>query len=310
MRVDESEIQRFEWSVSSPTDYVHDITFNYFGDRLALCTASQKISIWDKHDNDWKESAVIEQAHSGPIWRLDWAHPKFGAVLVSCSEDRGVCVWTEKCVGRWRKRAQLLDATAPTVCVEFAPKQHGLRLAAASLDGVVRCYEAPDALNMGCFEMEDINVSSKQGKNAGCRSLAWGPSRKGGQYLAVLGVDSQLLIFMKQSRRWVQACRSVQHSSTPGNAVDVAFAPHLCRPYDIVVTCGNPDAILWRFDIGTNTQLQKIHTISDSNTMVWRVAWNITGTLLTLSLESGELAVWTTDSRGEWRNAGAVNDAD
>lgn len=319
------ETKRLELTVSTPSDFVHDITFNYFGDRLALCTASQKISIWDKDDDDWKESAVIEQAHSGPIWRLDWAHPEFGAVLVSCSEDRGVFVWTEKCGGpyesrdktqRWRKRAQLLDATAPTVCVQFAPKQHGLKLAAASLDGVVRCYEAPDALNMGCFEMEDINVSSKQGKYSGCQSLAWGPWRKGGQYLAVLGIDSQLSIFHKQSRRWMQLCRNVQHSTIAGNAKDVAFAPHLCRPYDIVVTCGNPDAILWRFDVGTSKgvpQLQKIRSLEckdSDNSMVWRVAWNITGTMLTLSPENGQLSVWTTDSRGEWQNVCRVQDAD
>ena len=47
-------------------------------------------------NQEWIEAAVIEQAHSGPVWKLDWGHPEYGSVLVSCGEDRGVYVWMER----------------------------------------------------------------------------------------------------------------------------------------------------------------------------------------------------------------------
>jgi len=330
-----SDAKKIEITLPDEHDFVHDIAFNHFSDRLALCTSSRQIFVYDQVGTEWKNSGIIITGHSGPIWRLDWAHPEYGAVLVSCSEDRGVLVWTEKPRGkentviipfqendkdnedlqsRWRKRAQLLDATAPATCVKFAPKQHGLKIAVTSLDGVMRIYEATDVLNMTVFELEaeiTVSASSKSGKYQGLQSLSWGTSvRKGGHYIAVLGVDSSLTIFQKnQSRRWNNICKA-EHGA-PGQSKDLCFAPYLCRPHDILVTCGKPQAIIWRLDLlKGSSQLSKIKTLSSTgDSMVWRVAWNFTGTLLTLSPEHGPLEVWTADSKGEWQNVCQVEDA-
>jgi hypothetical protein len=35
---------------------------------------------------------------------------------------------------------------------------------------------------------------------------------------------------------------------------------------------------------------------------IWRVAWNITGTVLITSAEDGSLACWRKDFSGEWVN--------
>ena len=36
------------------------------------------------------------------MWQLDWAHPKFGSILASCSYDRKVIIWKET-NGTWGK---------------------------------------------------------------------------------------------------------------------------------------------------------------------------------------------------------------
>mmetsp|Transcript_60133 Transcript_60133/g.127391 ORF Transcript_60133/g.127391 Transcript_60133/m.127391 type:complete len:522 (+) Transcript_60133:132-1697(+) len=43
--------------------------------------------------SQWVETAVVDRAHKGPIWRLCWGHPEFGEPLASCSEDGSVCIW-------------------------------------------------------------------------------------------------------------------------------------------------------------------------------------------------------------------------
>lgn len=297
----------FELKVASDTDFVHDVAFNYFGTRLAFCTSRQKISIWDKGRvpagaQEWQETGVIEQAHSGPIWRLDWGHPEFGTgVLVSCGEDRAVCIWSEKPYvptgNKWKRRAQLLDATKAVVDVQFAPKHHGLKLAAGSLDGVVRIYEAPDVLNMGDWAMEDFCIT----KGEGVQSLCWSPDIAT-EYIACVGTDSKLYLYGKPggARRW-QPLHCEAHHAEPGAAKDIRFSPNLCRPYDLLVTCGK-GAKLWRFDTGPErTKLTLLRTLSDSTDIIWRASWNISGTMLTLSPESGKIQVWTSN-QGKWES--------
>ena len=40
-------------------------------------------------------STYVLCRHEGPVWQVDWAHPKFGCILASCSYDRRVIVWKE-----------------------------------------------------------------------------------------------------------------------------------------------------------------------------------------------------------------------
>ncbi len=34
--------------------------------------------------------------HTGPVWQVAWAHPKFGHILASCSYDGKVIIWKEQ----------------------------------------------------------------------------------------------------------------------------------------------------------------------------------------------------------------------
>lgn len=114
--------------------------------------------VWDEDEKgNWIESSNWK-AHSGSIWRISWAHPEFGQVLVTCSFDRTASVW-EEVVGekvaslstpsrRWVRRMALADSRTSVSDVKFAPKYLGLMLATASADGIIRIYEAPDIMNL------------------------------------------------------------------------------------------------------------------------------------------------------------------
>jgi len=46
--------------------------------------------------------------HTGPVWQISWAHPKYGHILASCSYDGKVLIWKEQqtqgsAAGVWTK---------------------------------------------------------------------------------------------------------------------------------------------------------------------------------------------------------------
>ena len=46
--------------------------------------------------------------HTGPVWQVAWAHPKYGHILASCSYDGKVLIWKEQqhqqgVTGGWSK---------------------------------------------------------------------------------------------------------------------------------------------------------------------------------------------------------------
>ena len=49
-----------------------------------------------------------KKSHTGPVWQVAWAHPKYGHILASCSYDGKVLIWKEQqgqgsAVGGWIK---------------------------------------------------------------------------------------------------------------------------------------------------------------------------------------------------------------
>lgn len=239
---------RFDQQVRLPTlseaDYVHDIAYDYYGTRLALCTSSLRISIFSAPTGgggdgaSWTETARMERAHAGPIWRLSWGHPEHGEPLASCSEDCSVNIWfwgrqgtTPATKGgegnsklpRWEQRAQI-QGDGPVTDVRFAPAPLGLKLAACTADGRARIYYCGNAMNLRTWDSEEletvrmgINPSSSSFNTAmsvnsgptACSSAAldWMPVPLGGgsaeqacEAIALAGRGGRLAIWGKETK--------------------------------------------------------------------------------------------------------------
>eukprot|EP00746_Dinoflagellata_sp_MGD_P153961 gnl/MRDRNA2_/MRDRNA2_84565_c0_seq2.p1 gnl/MRDRNA2_/MRDRNA2_84565_c0~~gnl/MRDRNA2_/MRDRNA2_84565_c0_seq2.p1 ORF type:complete len:274 (+),score=35.41 gnl/MRDRNA2_/MRDRNA2_84565_c0_seq2:95-916(+) len=264
---------------------------------------------------------MIDKAHVGPIWRLSWAHPEFGQVLASCSEDRNVVIWGEKSLGerqpaavaetsrRWPRRAVLNESKGAAADVRFAPRQFGLKLAVASAEGVARAYEWSDPLRLQAYQVEDLQCFPQ----ATCVALDWNMNATSSETIAIVGGEGKLAIWGKSSRgRWTVSCSIDAHPAEPyGGVKDVAWAPNLCRPYELIATVGI-GVVLWRLDglpreptsgmSGASlSQLRQLVPADPHVGMHWRCSWNLTGTSLALCPENGEVSIWRTDSELEWR---------
>lgn len=148
-----------------PDTIVNDISFDFYGKRFATGSVDHKIRIYDLSDDDHESDSwhcvEISDAHSGPVWRLSWAHPEFGSLIASCSEDKTVCIWEEQIAvtrsrtgERWSRKCQMADSKKEVKDVKFAPQHLGLLLAAASEDGKIRIYEASDPFNLTSWSMK------------------------------------------------------------------------------------------------------------------------------------------------------------
>ena len=172
------------------TSFIHCLSYDFYGKRLATCSADQTIKIWKVLSNgDWvcenscegminihfiqskrhfwaHTVSIVIKAHSAAVSKLCWAHPEFGQILASGSADKKVIIWVEnksllfmilynirckiiiKNEGKWEKKIELTDFMDTVTDLKFAPRQHGLKIAACSLDGFVRIYEAMDVINL------------------------------------------------------------------------------------------------------------------------------------------------------------------
>lgn len=303
-------------------DLIHDVAYDFYGQRMATCSSDQFVKVWDKDDHDnWKLSATWK-AHSGSVWKVTWAHPEFGQVLATCSFDRTAAVW-EEIVGEgtnpgergmrhWVRRTNLVDSRTSVTDVKFGPKSLGLLLATCSADGVVRIYEAPDVMNLSQWSLQH-EVSGK----LPCSCISWNPSfsRLHPAMIAVGSDDpnpsngSKVFIYEynENSRRWTKT-ETIPSVCDPVH--DIAFAPNLGRSYHllavatkdvrIIMLKPKQDGAVVQSGL-TRFEVQLVAQFDDHYSTVWRVCWNVIGTVLASSGDDGCVRLWKSNHADNWK---------
>ncbi|CAD8159747.1 unnamed protein product [Paramecium pentaurelia] len=70
-------------------DIIHDIAYYFDGNQFATASSDQTMRVYNKK---MKKSADCK-CHDGPIWKIRWADSKFGQLIATCSQDKGVSAW-------------------------------------------------------------------------------------------------------------------------------------------------------------------------------------------------------------------------
>eukprot|EP01135_Chromosphaera_perkinsii_P001814 Nk52_evm83s210 gene=Nk52_evmTU83s210 len=237
-------------------DLIHDVSYNFYGDRIASSSSDHRIKIWDKipSSNEWICTADWK-AHTGSVWKVVWAHPEFGQVIASCSCDRTVGIWEEqlndslssatkqKGKSTWIKRTTLVDSKDSVMDIKFGPKHRGLQLATCSADGWVRIYEACDIMNLSSWpllhEFEDR-------KGYQCNCISWNCSRTPQPMLAIGSAHSSVNLreYDENTRKFEVVGVLTGHT---GPVHDVEFAPSMGRSYQLIATASKDCTVkLWK----------------------------------------------------------------
>ncbi|KIJ14550.1 hypothetical protein PAXINDRAFT_163307 [Paxillus involutus ATCC 200175] len=170
---------------SAHDDLVTDISYDFYGLRLATSSLDQRIKIWQLDEANGTWSVEDEwKAHDAAVSRLSWAHPEFGTILASASFDRTVKIWEQTSFAalggaqsngsapnqhvsgsgsssRWVERAVLVDARGTVRAVEFAPHHFGLKLATISSDNHLRIYECLEQSSLATWQLsEEVDVTA------------------------------------------------------------------------------------------------------------------------------------------------------
>nr|XP_020769387.1 nucleoporin SEH1 isoform X8 [Odocoileus virginianus texanus] len=307
-------------------DLIHDVSFDFHGRRMATCSSDQSVKVWDKSESGEWHCTASWKTHSGSVWRVTWAHPEFGQVLASCSFDRTAAVW-EEIVGEsndklrgqshWVKRTTLVDSRTSVTDVKFAPKHMGLMLATCSADGIVRIYEAPDVMNLSQWSLQH-EISCK----LSCSCISWNPSssRAHAPMIAVGSDDSspnamakvQIFEYNENTRKYAKA-ETLLTVTDPVH--DIAFAPNLGRSFHILAIATKDVRIFTLKPVRkeltssggpTKFEIHIVAQFDNHNSQVWRVSWNITGTVLASSGDDGCVRLWKANYMDNWKCTGIL----
>ncbi|XP_064099609.1 nucleoporin SEH1-like isoform X2 [Macrobrachium nipponense] len=301
-------------------DLIHDVAFDFYGRRMATCSSDQSVKIWDLgEDGEWTCTCSMKK-HCGSVWKVTWAHPEFGQIIATCSFDRTVIVWEEIVTdsghnvhSTWIKRAGLVDSRTSVTDVKFAPKLQGLQLATCSADGYVRIYEAPDVMNLNQWSLQhEIHCKMP------CSCISWNPSpsRLHSPLIAVGSDDPNpssggkafIYEFSANTRKWTRV-ETLVGITEPVH--DIAFAPNLGRSYHllgiatkdvrIIALKPNKQESLQNQSSLSSFEVRLAGRFDDHGSTVWRVCWNMTGTILASSGDDGCVRLWKANYLDIWR---------
>lgn len=298
-------------------DLIHDVAFDFYGKRLVTASSDQRLKVWNLNEETEKwELNDTWSAHESAILRVAWAHPEYGQVIASCSADRSVKIWEEleheprNSSRRWKEKISLSEARGVVQDIEFAPHHLGLKIATVASDGIVRVYEAIEVYDLSSWTlMESFEVGPAFAKETeGQYCLSFAKSRFASQMLVVgCGKENIAKVFrLDQHNKWQATEVLAGHHDI---VRDVAFAPSFGRTFHLIATaCKDGRVRIYRLTAnGDSYDVELVGNFADHGSEVWKVEWNVTGTILSSSGDDGKVRLWKATYTDEWKCMSVVS---
>lgn len=232
----------------------------------------------------------------------------------------------------WDRKACLSESRSSVTDVKFSPKHLGLLLATCSSDGTLRIYEAPDIMNLkqwipqhelnckiscSClswnpspFHPPMIAVGSDEPSDSTANSVSKVSSSSAAPMSRLQIYESS-----ENTQKWFRVDISTLVSDP---VLDVSFAYNIGRDYHLLAVAG-PDVKIFSIksvssasDQSTHQQaflassssapyspkyeLRQMAAFPDHHSKVWRLSWNLTGTILASAGEDGHIRLWKCKS--------------
>lgn len=317
-------------------DMIHDIQLDYYGKRLATCSADRTFRVYDIANATTQSSAPVNNSNStevptpmhvlqhivrlpddsqAPIYRVAWAHPKFGSLLALACQDGRVYFYREELhpsgqgPTEWVQKYVHTFHSLAVLSIAWAPYEYGLCLASASADGQVSFLTR---MREGWVTTSSF-LNSEDG--VGCTSVSWAPynslSSQGPQgplQRVVTGSCNhsvQIWQLHAAENQWARANESL--FSHQDWVRDVAWAPNVGIPANMIASASDDHTVcVWSQDESEGEwKRQVMHTF---DAPVYRVSWSLTATVLSVAGADDQVTFWKQYSANEWVQLSSVNE--
>ncbi|KAL5198767.1 hypothetical protein ABZP36_002279 [Zizania latifolia] len=282
-------------------DMVHDSAIDYYGKRLATASSDTTVKILSIGGESAPSQVLTTlSGHYGPVWRVAWAHPKYGTILASCSYDGRVIIWKEGAGRHWSQAHVFTDHKSSVNSIAWAPYEVGLCLACGSSDGTI------SVMTMRADGGWDT-ATIERAHPVGVTAISWAPATALGSLagsgdlvykLVSGGFDSVVKVWGFVSGFW--KLESTLPSDVHTECVrDVAWAPMLGLAKSTIASASQDGkVVIWtRGKVGDKWEGKIMH---DFGSPVWRVSWSLTGNILSVAAGENNITLWKQGSDGQW----------
>lgn len=286
-------------------DLIHDAVLDYYGKRLATCSSDKTIKVFEVDGETHKLLDTLE-GHEGPVWRVDWAHPKFGTILASCSYDGKVIIWKEE-NGRWSQIATHAVHSASVNSVQWAPHEYGVMLLAASSDGKVSIIEFKEqgVSTPIIIDAHTVGVNSACWAPVSYEDGADGEQPKELRRFVTGGADNLVKIWRYNQETQTYALESTLNGHSDW-VRDVAWSPSVLLRSYIASVSQDKTCIVWSQE-NNKGPWKKTEVKQDKfPDVLWRASWSLSGNILALSGGDNKVTLWKENLTGNWESAGEV----
>ncbi|CAL2042006.1 unnamed protein product [Caenorhabditis brenneri] len=276
-------------------DAIHDAQLNIYGSRLATCGSDRLVKIFEVRPNGQSFPLAELSGHVGPVWKVSWAHPKYGGLLASAAYDKKVIIWQEL-NGRWQKSYEWEAHEASTTCVAFAPHQYGLMLASSSADGDIGILRYDTVT--GQWQSSKIQKCHEQGVN----SVSWAPGTadlSAKKRLVSAGNDNKVKIWLLNDTTNEWTCEKVLSGHTD-YVREASWCPVTNKGQHSIVSCGiDGNLVLFR-TANIETDEWKSKLLEKAPCPLYHASFSPCGSFLSVSGDDNMITIWRENLQGQW----------
>ncbi|GMI40743.1 hypothetical protein TeGR_g3022 [Tetraparma gracilis] len=289
------------------TDMIHDSKLDYYGTLLATCSSDASVRVFELQQGAQSAQPMATlSGHSGPVWCVDWSHPRFGVLLASCSFDGSLLLHREVSPGKYAlihkhtSAGETASGSSSSINhVAFGPPEGGLSLACVSASGAVSVLtHSPD---------DTWATATFQACPLGVNSVAWAPHADGKPpRLCTGGCDSRVQLWSLGEQGWAED-RLLGNGGHGDWVRDVAWSPASSPGNDLIASVSEDGTVLlWSNKEGGDVYNPTLmHQFPDP---CYRASWSVTGNVLAISSGESDVSLWKKQVTGEWTRVADVDD--
>lgn len=272
---------------------IQDAQFDFYGSLIATASLDQTVKVFLLTNDSKLDLQTDLKGHKGPVFRVAWAHPKFGKILGSCGYARQVILWREESAGHWETLLQDDSFPGPVNAIQFAPSHLGLIFAVAGSDGFVSIFH----FNTGRNQWVKKNVLVH---NFSVNSLSFSPEGNESCFKMVTGGSDNLVRFWRLSTQNLEEAEEEKVATEKGHSDwvrSVSWAPSLCGGKEMAASCSlDGTAKVW----GRGEERWEVEATIEMEKVPCSVVWSPLGDRLVVTDQDGEAHFYQSKSKGTW----------